>query len=107
MSLFYNLVIVSFLLAVSLAVFSNFLYKKWIICLEEIKEIKRFIQNLKDQILEYRSLKEKIQESQESLEDSLQKLESDFQALKETTTEIKSVQQTKKAMLDLMKGQIY
>ena len=99
---YYSLTIISFLFSVSLAVFSNFLYKKGNICLEEIKEIKSFIQNLGDQFLEYRVIKEKIQEDQESLENSLNKLESEFQVLKETATEIRAVQQTKKAMLDFI-----
>ena len=104
MGLFYSLTIISFFLSVSLAVFSNFLYKEWKICLEEFKETKRFIQSLEDQIAEYRVIKEKIQEDQENLENSLKKLESDFQGLKETATEIRAVQQTKKAMLDFIKG---
>ena len=110
MSLFDNLIIISFLLAVSLAVFSNFLYKKWLSCSEEIEKIKHFneetfemIQNLSEKISQYRIITEQIETKQRNLNESFQKLEDSFQILKETATELQSAHQTKKAVLDFMK----
>ena len=36
------LILISFIIVVFLTVFSNFLYQKLMICIEEIKELKRF-----------------------------------------------------------------
>ena len=111
MNIFYTLVIISFSSVVFLFFFFNFLYKKLIVCFEEIKEIKQFneenfevIQNLKEKVSEYRIITENIQENQRNLDENFKNLQISFQVLKETATELQSAHQTKKAMLDLMKG---
>ena len=111
MSFFDILVIISFSSVVFLFFFFNFLYKKLIVCFEKIKEIKQFneetfevIQNLKEKVSEYRIITENIQENQRNLNKSFEKLDGSFQVLKETATALQSAHQTKKAVLDLMKG---
>ena len=111
MSIFYNLAVISFLLAVSLTFFSNFLYKKLTTCLEDLQELKRFkaetfelIKNLGRRIDEYRIITEKTEENQKDLKEHFEKLDDSFQTLKRTATELQSAHQTKKAMLDFMKG---
>ena len=42
MSIFDNLAVISFLLAILIICFSNFLYKKLTTCLEDLQEMKRF-----------------------------------------------------------------
>ena len=42
MSIFDNLAVISFLLTVFFIFFSNFLYKKLTICVEDLQELKRF-----------------------------------------------------------------
>ena len=105
------LVIISFSFVVFLFFFLNFLYKKLMVCFEEIKGIKRFneetfetIQDLKLKDTEYRIITENIQDNQRNLDESFGQLKASFQNLKETATELQSAHQTKKAMLDLMKG---
>ena len=80
------------------------------ICIEEIKELKRFnedtfkaFKKLSAQVSEYQNTTEIIQQSQNNLEESFDKLKGSFNNLKETATEIKSAQQTKKAILDFIK----
>ena len=110
MSVFDTLIIISFSSVVFLFLLFNFLYKKLIVSLEEIKEIKQFheeafevIQNLKEKIYGYRIIIENIQENQKNLDESFKELKTSFQTLKETAIAVQSVHQTKKVMLDLMK----
>ena len=111
MSIFDILITISFLSVVFLFFFLNLLYKKLIVSLEEIKEIKQSnekafetIQELEEKIFEYRIITENIQENQNNLDKSFEKLESSFQVLKETATALQSAHQTKKAMLDIING---
>ena len=111
MGIFDILITVSFLSVVFLFFFLNLLYKKLIVSLEETKEIKQShkeafetIQELEEKISEYRIITENIQENQSTLDKSFEKLEGSFQVLKETATALQSAHQTKKAMLDLIKG---
>ena len=104
MGVFETLVILSFISIVSLFFLFNFLYKELTFCLEKIKEITLFnektsetIHNLKEKVSEYSILVEKIEENQRNLNRS-------FKTLKETATELQLAHQTKKAMLDLIKG---
>ena len=111
MDFFYSLIIVSFSLSIFLFISFNFLYKKLMVCFEEIKQIKQFneetfetIQDLNLKNTEHRIITEDIQTNQRNLNESFGQLETSFQTLKETATELQSAHQTKKAMLDLMKG---
>jgi len=111
MSIFYILIIFSFLLIVFLFVFSHFLYQRLNLLLEQFREINIFheetlkrIQNLTAEVSQYRQITESIQDSQRNLNESFKRLEQSFQALKVTATELQSAHQTKKAVLDLMKG---
>ncbi|MCZ0932911.1 MAG: hypothetical protein OXJ52_07155 [Oligoflexia bacterium] len=111
MSIFDNLTVISFLLAVFLIFFSNFLYQKLMTSLGDIEELKRFkeesfdlIKNLEARIYEYRIITEKTEQNQKDLKEHFERLNDSFQALKRTATELQSAHQTKKAMLDFMKG---
>ena len=111
MGIFDNLAVISFLLAVFLIFFFNFLYKKLMSCLENLQELKKFkeetfdlIKNLEARIYEYRIITEKTEENQKDLKEHFEKLDDSFQTLKQTATELQSAHQTKKAMLDFMKG---
>ena len=80
-------------------------------CLQELKELQRFkeetsnlIKDLKEIVYEYRIITAQTKENQDNLNHSFEKLEDSFRNLKQTATEIQSAQQTKKAMLDFMKG---
>ena len=80
-------------------------------CIEEIKEMQTFnegvlkaVNTFKSEMLEHKENIEENEQKQSELKESFKKLESSFQNLKETATEIKSAQQTKKAILDFMKG---
>ena len=110
MNIFDNLAVISFLLAVFLIFFSNFLYKKLTTCLEDLQELKRFkeetfnlIKNFETQIYEYRTITEKTEENQKDLKEYFERLDDSFRTLKQTATELQSAHQTKKAMLDFMK----
>ena len=105
-----TLIVVSFLIVVFLTIFSNFLYKKLMICIEKITELKRSnedvfdaFKKLEDQVSECGNITAINQQKQNNLEERFNKLEKSLYALKETATEIKSAQQTKKAILDFMK----
>lgn len=111
MGVFDTLIIISFSSTVFFFFLFNFLYKKLIVSLEEIKELKQSheesfetIQELKKKVYEYQIIIESIRENQDDLNKSFKKLEGSFQILKETATAIQSAHQTKKAMLDLIKG---
>ena len=111
MSIFDNLAVISFLLAVLFIFLSNFLYKKLTTCLEDLQELKRFkeeifelIKNLEGKIYEYRIITEKTEDNQKNLKEHFERLNYSFQTLKQTATELQSAHQTKKAMLDFMKG---
>ena len=111
MSLFDNLVIISFVLAVFLILFSNFLHKKLVSCLEDLQELKRFkedtfefIKSLEQKIYEYKIAVENITEGQENLNEHFKSIEQSFRELKETAKELQSAHHTKKALLDFMKG---
>ena len=111
MSIFDTLIIISFLFVVSLIFFFDFLYKKLKVCFERIKDIEKIneetfeaIQDFKLKDTEYRIITENIQDNQRNLDESFEQLKASFQNLKETATELQSAHQTKKAMLDLMKG---
>ena len=110
MNIFDTLVIISFSSVVFLFSSANFLYKKLLICLEEITEIKRLnektsvvIQDLSEEVYRYRLITEDIQDNQKNLDESFKNLEDSFKTLKETATELQSAHQTKKAVLDFMK----
>ena len=111
MGVFDTLIIISFSSTVFFFFLFNFLYKRLIVSLEEIKELKQSheeafetIQELKKKVYEYQIITESIRENQDDLNKSFEKLEGSFQILKETATAIQSAHQTKKAMLDLIKG---
>ncbi|MCZ0932632.1 MAG: hypothetical protein OXJ52_05725 [Oligoflexia bacterium] len=111
MSIFDNLAVISFLLAVFLIFFSNFLYKKLITSLEDLQQLKRFkeetfelIKNLETRIYEYRIITERTEQNQKDLKEHFERLGDSFRTLKQTATELQSAHQTKKAMLDFMKG---
>ena len=111
MGIFDILITISFLSVVFLFFFLNLLYKKLIVSLEEIKELKQSseeifetIQEFEEKISEYRIITENIRENQDDLNKIFEKLEGSFQVLKETATALQSAHQTKKAMLDLIKG---
>ena len=111
MDIFYNLAFISFLPAVFLIFFSNFLYKKLINCLEDLRELKRFkegifdlIKNIEARIDEYRIITEKTEENQKNLKEYFERLDYSFRTLKQTAAKLQSAHQTKKAMLDFMKG---
>ncbi len=81
------------------------------ISLEDLEDLKRFkeetfdlIKNLETRIYEYRIITEKTEESQKDLKEHFKNLDYSFQTLKQTATELQSAHQTKKAMLDFMKG---
>ena len=80
-------------------------------CLADLQEMKRFkeetfdlIKNLEARIYEYRISTEKTEGNQKDLKEHFEKLDYNFQTLKQTATELQSAHQTKKAMLDFMKG---
>ncbi|MDE0092578.1 MAG: hypothetical protein OXN83_04765 [Oligoflexia bacterium] len=105
-----TLIVISFIAVIGLAVGSNFLYQKLILCIEEIKELKRFnedifkaFKNLENQVSDCENITNLIQQRQNNLEESFNKLEKSLSTLKETALEIKSAQQTKKAILDFIK----
>ena len=111
MSLFYNLIIFSFFISVFLLFVSNFLYQKLTACIEEIKEMQlsnegvlKAVKDFKSEMLEHKETIEEIEQKQNNLKEGFKKLETSFQTLKQTAVEIKSAQQTKKAILDFMKG---
>ena len=70
MSMFHTLVIISFLCIVFLLFISNFLYKKWLSCFEEIKKINYFnkktfkaIQDIKEKVSECGIITENTQDN--------------------------------------------
>ncbi|MCZ0931602.1 MAG: hypothetical protein OXJ52_00390 [Oligoflexia bacterium] len=77
----------------------KFIYEKILIQIEELqnfnKEVIQAFKNLEVQVSEY-------QRKQEDLEESFRELKITFQELKEIATEIKSAEQTKKAILELI-----
>ena len=111
MNIFNNLAVISFLLAVFLIFFFNFLYKKLMSYLADLQELKRFkeenfdlIKNLEGKIYEYRMITERTEENQKDLKEHFKRLDYSFQTLKQTATELQSAHQIKKAMLDFMKS---
>ena len=111
MDFFYGLIIISFSFSIFLLVLCNFLYKKLKVCFEKIEGIEKFneetfetIQNLELKNTEHRIITENIQTNQKNLDENFGQLEASFQNLKEMATELQSARQTKKAILDLMKG---
>ena len=111
MNIFDTLAIISFLSVVFLIFFFDFLYKKLKVCFERIEDLERFnektfeiIQDLTEKNSEYRVITENIQDNQNNLDESFKELKASFRTLKETATAVQSAHQTKKAVLDLMKG---
>ena len=96
------LIVISFVVIISLAVCSNFLYKKLMICIEEITELKRFDEDVFKSFNNLNNQVSKYQRKQEDLEESFNELKVSFRELKEIATEIKSAEQTKKAILELI-----
>ena len=110
MSVFDTVAIISFLFVVFFIFFFDFLYKKLKVCFERIKDLERFnektfeiIQDLANEVSQYRKTTENIQDNQNNLDESFKELKASFRTLKETATELQSAHQTKKAVLDLMK----
>ena len=105
-----TLIIVSFIAVIGLAVGSNFLYQKLMLCIEEIKELKRFnedvfkaFKSLEAQVLNCDNITKITEQRQNDLEESFKALDKSLSALKETALEIKSAEKTKKAILDFIK----
>ena len=93
-----SVLIISFLVCFIIISF-KFIYEKVLIQIEELqkfnKEVIKAFNNLENQVSKY-------QRKQEDLEESFRKLKISFQELKEIATEIKSAEQTKKAILELI-----
>ena len=96
------LILIFFIIIIGLAVCSNFLYKKLMICIEEITELKRFNEDVFKSFNNLNNQVSKYQNKQEDLEESFNELKISFRELKEIATEIKSAEQTKKAILELI-----
>ena len=77
----------------------NFVYKKILIQITELQnfnqDVIKAFNNLNNQVSKY-------QRKQEDLEESFNELKVSFRELKEIATEIKSAEQTKKAILELI-----